>query len=539
MKITKSLVSLAAVGALLITSGTRSVAQEDRRPPLEDPPNAVKLSLDEALKRALENNLDLAIVKKDPQIAEWNITFQKAEFDPTLNANYTHNGAETQTILTDESGITPVTLYSSSSSWSDRVGAELLGKLHFGATYRAFTNWSWSGQDPTLGVNQSGFPFQQTTDNDYKEYGIHFQLPLLRGFGKDVNEANILIAEHDLNISHRELQRRAELTIKAAEDFYWDLRAAREAQRVAEQALQLSKDLFELNKKKVEVGTLAPIEITQAEANVASNVEGTIRAEQAVRNAEDNLRRVMAIPEADPMWQVPIVPTETPMSEEVTIDQASAISIALENRAEIANAREQIDSAKINEKAAHNGVKHQLDVFADVARNRFDQPQTTVTSVPGLPVTTSRTDFIYKEAPPWAVGLLYSYPIGNRAAKSTYAVAKINTEKAETTLDSVTQDVRVDVRAAARAVELGYERVVAGRKNVELQQKKLDAEQKKFDNGMSTSFEVFTFQTDLRNAQLSLIQALLDYNKGLADLERAKGTLLQSKNLKLDEDAGR
>jgi outer membrane protein TolC len=81
--------------------------------------------------------------------------------------------------------------------------------------------------------------------------------------------------------------------------------------------------------------------------------------------------------------------------------------------------------------------------------------------------------------------------------------------------------------------------VVAGRKNVELQTKKLDAEQKKFDNGMSTSFEVFTFQTDLRNAQLSLIQALLDYNKSLADLERAKGTLLESKGLKLAEDAGR
>ena len=101
------------------------------------------------------------------------------------------------------------------------------------------------------------------------------------------------------------------------------------------------------------------------------------------------------------------------------------------------------------------------------------------------------------------------------------------------------QDVRVDVRKSARAVESGYERVVAARKNTELQTKKLEAEQKKFDNGMSTSFEVFTFQTDLRNAQLSLIQALLDYNKSLADLERAKGTLLESKGLTLANNAGR
>ena len=148
-------------------------------------------------------------------------------------------------------------------------------------------------------------------------------------------------------------------------------------------------------------------------------------------------------------------------------------------------------------------------------------------------------DTVTRQSPDWGIALIYSYPIGNRAAKSNYAVAKINIEKSEIALQSVLQDVRVDVRRSARAVESGYERVVAARKNTELQTKKLEAEQKKFDNGMSTSFEVFTFQTDLRNAQLSLIQALLDYNKALADLERAKGTLLESKGLTLADNTGR
>src|SRR5262249_27719055 len=139
----------------------------------------------------------------------------------------------------------------------------------------------------------------------------------------------------------------------------------------------------------------------------------------------------------------------------------------------------------------------------------------------------------------WTVALTYAVPIRNRAAEADYANAMIGREKAELSEQNTEDIVRVDVRRAVRAVESGYERVVAARKNVELQQKKLDAEQKKFDNGMSTSFEVFTFQTDLRNSQLSLIQAVLDYNKSLADLERAKGTLLESKNLKLDEEAGR
>ena len=134
--------------------------------------------------------------------------------------------------------------------------------------------------------------------------------------------------------------------------------------------------------------------------------------------------------------------------------------------------------------------------------------------------------------------MTYSVPIANRKAKADYAIATINREKREIALQNTEDLIRVDVRTTARAVESGYERVVAGRKNVELQTKKLDAEQKKFDNGMSTSFEVFTFQTDLRNAQLTLIQSLLDYNKALADLERAKGTLLESKGLKLADGRG-
>jgi outer membrane protein TolC len=158
-------------------------------------------------------------------------------------------------------------------------------------------------------------------------------------------------------------------------------------------------------------------------------------------------------------------------------------------------------------------------------------------------VTGGLTDS-YSEIPKfnnysWSVGLNYAVPLANRAAKATYAIARIGREKDEISLQNTEDLIRLDVRTSVRAVEAGFERVTAARKNVELQQKKLDAEQKKFDNGMSTSFEVFTFQTDLRNAQLSLIQALLDYNKSLADLERAKGTLLESKGLTLAADAGR
>jgi outer membrane protein TolC len=504
--------------------------------------DGVPMSLSECLSLALDNNLDLAIAKKDPEIADLNVTFQKAAFDPLLGASagystVTRNSSNTTTVVNPPGA--PVTTNQADKSIDETLSAHVSQTLNFGMQYdvRVFgsTSPGISGQ-----VFQPSFPLLYSFDNDRPftwGYGVNLLLPLLRGFGREVNEAALLIAQHDLNVSDDELQRRAELTLQGAENAYWDLLAAREAEKVAQQALELSQDLFELNKKKVEVGTLAPIEITQAEANVASNVEGTIRTKQAVKNAEDNLRRILAVPENDPLWTKTILPTEKPTSEPTTTDQEAAIQIAYERRAEIVTAKEEAEIAKVNQAAAQNGVKHGLDLQADWARAHTEAGALYTYTFPAQPPYT--VDNVTRTSPDWSIALVYSYPIGNRAAKSTFAVAKINTEKSEIALQSVMQDVRVDVRKSARAVESGYERVVAARKNTELQTKKLEAEQKKFDNGMSTSFEVFTFQTDLRNAQLSLIQAMLDYNKALIDLERAKGTLLESKGLKLAEDTGR
>jgi outer membrane protein len=528
------LVSLATIGTLVASSVPALRAQDA---------DAVPMSLSECLKIGLEHNLGLAILKQNPKIAEQNVTFQKAAFDPILGAGASHKAARSTTTNTTTQLNPPLPAASTSESAktiTDSLSVNLQQRLNFGATYQVWASGNTApGNSGEVFIPQ--FPIRYAFDNQRPygwAYGFTFDLPLLRGFGKTVNEASIMIATHDLNISNNELRRQSELMVQLIENAYWDLLAIRKAQEVSEQALKLSQDLYELNKKKVEVGTLAPIEITQAEANVASNVEGTIRTKQGVKNAEDNLLRLLAIPESDPLWGKTILPTETPKSEPTTTDTEAAIKTAFERRTEVASARENIEIATLDEKVAKNGVKHGLNLRADWARSHAEASSQYTYSFPAQPPYT--VDTVTRQTPDWALSLVYSYPIGNRAAKANYAVSKINAEKADILLNTVLLDVRVDVRESARAVDSGYERVVAARKNVELQQKKLDAEQKKFDNGMSTSFEVFTFQTDLRNAQLSLIQAMLDYNKALADLERAKGTLLESKGLQLaDGTAGK
>ena len=518
----KAMVSLALMGALV----SPVFAQAER----EIPADAVRLSLSEALTRSLEQNLDLSIFKLDPQIAYEDVLFQKAAFDPLFTASASHT----------EQNSEPSQVFVGSESKQDRLFAGLSGLLKFGAQYgvglesnRLDSNSSFNTYNPSY---NSGL-------------ALDFRMPFLRGLGVEATTAALVIAERNLEVSHDTLRGQATSTLRAVEDAYWNLRAAREAQRVSDQTLKLSQDLYELNKKKVEVGTLAPIEITQAEANVASNVELTIRSKEAVGNSEDNLRRLMAIPKDDPMWTHMVVPTEEPVDEPRTVVLEEAIATAMTARPEMIEARAALENAQLAEKAAKNTARHQLDLNVGLtpSGNNLIDILPGPDTIPGTAddvIDTGGIGESYSEITSfdnylWTVGLTYSVPIGNRANKANYAVATINREKAELFLQNMEDLVRVDIRTTARAVETGYERVAAARKNVELQTKKLDAEQKKFDNGMSTSFEVFTFQTDLRNAQLSLIQGLLDYNKSLADLERAKGTLLESKGLKLAADAGR
>ena len=523
-----AVVSLATVGTLLIPAAGTMKAQDA---------SEVRLSLSECLLEALDNNLDLAIAKKDPEVAWNNVLFQKAAFDPLFTAGLDHR--ETKSELTP-AFVGGLVVQVSPKTKTDSIFATISNHFNFGADLEATLSSSKDSSSPAF-LNAYNPQYGSTLD-------VFFRLPLLRGLGKETNEFQLLVAEQDLSISREELRRQATDTLRAAEDAYWDLLATRAAQKVAEQALQLSQDLLELNKKKVEVGTLAPIEITQAEANVASNVEGVITTKAAVQNAEDNLRRLMAVEPDDPMWGRTIIPTEEPASEQTSIDLEAAIAKALEVRPEAMQSRMQLETAELGERVARKDARHGLDLTARVAPAGNNLIRTEVPGPDGIPFTPD--DYItgglgegLGEIPDfnnytWSVGLVYSVPIGNRAAEANYANAKIAREKAVLAEQNTEDLVRVDVRRAVRLVESGYERVAAARKNVELQTKKLDAEQKKFDNGMSTSFEVFTFQTDLRNAQLSLIRALLDYNKSLADFERARGTLLESKGLTLEGSGG-
>jgi len=509
----RSLLTLMVACAVLLCLVTSTVAQ-DRE--------SVEISLEDCLRIALKNNLDLVSASYAPELAKQNVNNQLANFDAGFQAYY--DRAESERPATQLSTVT--------GSKTDQLNLGIQQNLRMGADY---TVGFQSTQSLQTGPNVTA------PGSFFSGLFLQMNLPLLNGFGTRVATEQLVLARNDFEISRTDLEQRAETTMEIVEGAYWDIVAAREALRIAVFSLQRAEDLLELNRKKVEVGTLAPIEITQAEAGVASQEEGVIVAEATLEDAEDELRRLLAIPASDPMWNKEIRNSTRPVFEEIDIDVDEAIAVALTERASVRSAEQTVENRMLNERVARRQVRHNLDFSAqynpqgvslDIAEFR-DGGGNILLPEENADLGESIARIGNGDVYNWSARVTYSVPIGNRAAKAGYARARISREQAQTDLDNAEQTVRVEVRRAARSVESGIKRVQAARKNVELQQKKLDAEEKKFDNGMSTSFEVLTFQNDLADAELSEIRARLDYIKALSALERSKGTLLEARGLAL------
>jgi len=496
----------------------------------QDGDKEVSLALADCLRAALENNLDLVSARKDPQIAEQRIEVSEAPFDPTIGANANYDKTKWDQTINDAEGATTDGLYDN-KTWNG--GVSWTDMLRFGGSYDVSFRYD-SNDTLSRSIDATGF-FSNSASSGWNEGAtLHYEMPLLQGFGTEVNTVDVLLARSQLEMSREDLRLQAMLTMKDVEDAYWDLLAARAALDVARESLKLARDLYDLNKKKVEVGTLAPIEVTQAEAGVASREEGVILAETAVENAEDALRRLLGAAPEDPIWSQRIVPTDRPEFEERSVDVAAAFETAMEQRPEIITARQQMRDSELSERVARRNTRHGLDLSANYSPGKSDSDRLVQTLIPGEPPITSVSDTnTTASGNNWSIGLVYRYPLKNRQAKANYAIARINLDKSNVALQAAEQDIRVDVRSAARNVESGGKRVAAARANTTLQRKTLEAEQRKFENGMSTAFEVLRIQTDLSAARLSEIRAILDYTKALADFERAKGTLLEARGLSL------
>lgn len=484
-----------------------------------------RLSLDECLNMALDNNLDLVSARFGPELSEERVTVQDAAFDLGFQANLNPTGFKRRA---------STRFQASGSGETISASAGVQQSLKMGGTYSA--NLTSSRE---TGSNTTFEPFYNAG------LDLTWDQPLLAGRGRDVTTEALVLARNDLDISREDLRVQVHSTMELVENAYWDVLANIAGLRVAKEALERAEDLLEQNRKKVEVGTLPPIDITQAEAGVAQQEEGVIVAEEALFNSEDELRRLMGLPPSDPLWGQRIVPTDEPDLQKLGIDVESAIVEAFANRPELIRARKQLDSNELSVRSARNRARGDLNLntrLSPSGQNELIDPDGS-TMPPMFMFSGDETGSSYDDALSelpelssyfWSVSLTYTIPLGNRQAKANYRIAQLNRDQNATNLQNQEQNIRVEVRRAARGVETGVKRIDAAQANVVLQKKNLEAEQKKFENGMSTSFQVLEFQKNLSDAEVALIRAVVAYRRSLVAFEKAKGSLLESRNLRFE-----
>lgn len=487
----------------------------------------IRLSLEEAIEMALARNLGLAIERFNRQQFQLGIDRALGIYDLGLSADTSFSESSSRTtnpfagatVLTTENQALTLGL-----SQLTPIGG--IARFSLGGS-RDSSNSQFSTLNPSLGVSSS----------------LSYTLPLLRGFGKEATEQQILIARISSDSNRQAFEIQVADTIRQVENAYWDLVEAIDQLRVTEESLALAKELHRRNRVQVDVGTLPPLELVRSEANMATRDEDIIRAKTNVGNANDQLRQLLNVAPGD-AWEVEIDPETDPRIAAVEINVADAITKALGERPELAQQKLQMERLALEARLTKQDSKPQLDLTLQYGLSgrggdlrAIDQEDPD----PDPPVVSS-TDFgdaleqlTKRDLDGWTVGLTFAYPLQNRAARAQLTIAELEVEKAQAQMANLEQQVRTEVRTAARSVLAAAQQIESAGVSRKLQEKNLEAEQKRYENGMSTSFEVTQVQEDLNAAKSREVTAIASYRRALTEYYRSIGRLLDETGVELVE----
>jgi outer membrane protein TolC len=491
--------------------------------PATPPPaaGAIDLTLDEAVALALEHNLEIAVERLNPQTFDLQVAGVRARYRPVLSSIVGQNNV-TQLPTNQLVGTQAV----QNDQTTFNVGGTQLVPWGGGSVTLGFNN---RRQESTSGFNTFNPQFNTT-------FSALFVQPLLRNFRTDATRTELRITAINRDVS--ELQLRATITNTLADvrNAYWDHVYAVDALQVARRSLELARKLLEDNRIRVEVGTLAPIDVVQAEAEVASRLQEEAQAEATARIAELALKRLIVAGADDPRWRAQIRPVDRPAFTPAPIDLDAALRHALDARLDLAQSRKQLQANDLSLSLLGNQRLPSADVSAGYGLQGIGGARLirdsnlggqVVDTIPGGYGDALRL-LRNRDYPQWNLSLNLSYPIGASLADANYARARITVRQTQAQIKALELQIATDVTNAALLVESNQKRVEAARAARELAQRRLEAETSKFEVGLSTNFFVVQAQRDLAAAENIELRTRLDYQKSLVDFDRAQETSLGS-----------
>ena len=511
--------TLFAVGQA--AGGQAPAVQLPVRPPDSIGPR-VSLTLEDAVKRALENNLDIAVQRIGQQIFDVNFASIRSVYSPTVSSLIQNQSSKNASTSTISGGQTGATINNTNFVFNGGLVQDVpWGGGNFSAT---FDNRRSATSNRTQTINPS---YQPTWSAQYVQ-------PLLRDFKIDATRQQLLVTRINQDISDIELQQTTMNTVANVRNAYWDYVFAVQSIDVARQSLLLAEELLRNNQTKVEIGTMAPIDVVQAQSQAAQQRQAVVTAEGSRRTAEIALKRLIVSGTADPLWTATIEPVDRPDFRPEPVDLTAATKRALASRSDVLQVRKNLEANDVTLRLLQNQKLPQVDLqtryaTAGVGGNRL------ITSGSGV----DRGEIIgideggYFDAlsmlfrnrlPTWSMALNISYNLGTSTADASLARARIQQSQIEVQLRQLDLQVTSDVSNSAILVQNAAERVQAAQASRDLAQQQLDAENSKFGVGMSTNYQVVLAQRDLATAQNNELQAVLAYRKAVVDFERVQQT---------------
>ena len=533
----------------------------------------IYLSLADAIALALENNLDIAIQRYSPQIADAYVLHTRAGgFAPgvttsvfagpaSVGGTAVSSGLQSLIVIPSTAvGITPPNLdttITGNLAWAhstapqsntvitgtfalvNRQDTSGLGVQRY---FLTGTQMSFGLTNSTIFTNSARSSFSPATSS---ALALTLSQHLLQGFGRSVNGRQIRIAQNNREISDLTFKSQVITTVSAICSLYWDLVSFDENVKVKRDALATSQRLLSDNRKQTEVGTLAPISVVQAEAEVAADQQALVLAETQMLQQEVILKNALSRTGiSDPLIaSAHVIPTDTlsvPQVEAMSPVQ-DVVAQAMSSRPEPAQFRMSIQNEQIAIRGLKNELMPVLDVVGTLQNNGLaGEANPLFTTGLAPPVFTGGygtvlSQIFARHFPNYALGFSLNIPLGNRAARADYAFGQLSLRQQQLGLQKMENQIRVEVQNALIGLQQARAQYEAAIKQRVLEEQTVDAEQKKLAVGISTTYNVILTQRDLVTAQSNEVAARSVYAKAGVELDRVTGQTLYSHNISVDE----
>ncbi len=463
--------------------------------------NVRQLTVQDCVRLALANNFDVQIESFNPRIAQFNYErLRGAYYDPVFDTTVLHS------YNSRAGGLNPATgqPFASTVSESTTFAPGIAGVLPTGLMYDFAQNIGHR-----TGTSSGGaFDFYDSTA------GVSLRQPLLKNFWIDATRQNIWVAKRDIKISEEAYRQQLMDIATKVEKAYYELIFAREQIKVQEKAVELAERLLHENRRRVEVGALAPLDEKQAQSQYAKSKADLLTSKQDLLTKQNDLKNLISNNYRD--WRnVIVVPTEKLMAIPEKFDLQESWRLGVERRPELQKLRLDLEKRDIVLKYQRNQLFPSLDLTGSYGRNGL------ANDVGGV-LEDTRTGV----NPNYTVGVVFSIPLSMRGPKNAYNAAKAEKEQAILTYKKQEQDILIAIENAIGNAQNSLERVKASGEASEYADAALQAEQKKLESGKSTSFNVLQLQRDLTERRSEEIRALADYNQALADVSQQEATTL-------------